>query len=143
MQQSPAAAPAQPHDPQRSRGCFSLRRWRRPLAIVAAAILILASVGAFLLVRHWPFSRHQVAQSLEEDFHGRISFARFHLSYFPHPGCVAEGLTLARSSSPPGSPPLVSVERFTLHGAYTDLLLRPGYISSIVLQGLHRRGDSR
>ena len=111
------------------------RRWRY-IGVAGLAILLLAAIGLAIFLQHFPFSRKQVAQSLQEDFHGTISFAHFHRTYFPHPGCVAEELTLVSSSAPPGSPPLVSVRRFTLHANYHDLLFRPGYISRIVLEGL-------
>lgn len=135
MPQPSAAAPDWP-DKSQSKQRPSSRRWRY-VTVGAIALLVLIAVGLALFIRHFPFSSQQVAQSLQEDFHGTISFAHFHKTYFPHPGCVAEGLTLVSSSAPPGFPPLVSVRRFTLHANYHDLLFRPGYISSIVLEGLH------
>jgi len=105
--------------------------------LLGLAVLALVIVGFAFFVRRFPFSSQRVAQSLQEDFHGTVTYSRFHRQYFPRPGCVAEGVTLVNSSAPSGSPPLVYVRRFTLHANYPDLFLRPGYISSIILEGLH------
>ena len=122
------------------------RRWRltiaglgrkRRLFIASVAFLLIIALGLGVFAWHFPFSRKQVIESLQEDFHGTISFAHFQKIYFPHPGCVAEGLTLVSPHAPAGSPPLVSVRRFTVHANYHDLLFRPGYISEIAVEGLH------
>jgi len=98
--------------------------------------LALAVIGFGFLARHWPFSRENVTQSLEDTFHGRVQFANFHKTFFPHPGCIADGAALIHPSSPPGSPPLVSVQRFIVRASYLDLLLRPGYVARVSLRGL-------
>jgi hypothetical protein len=98
-------------------------------------VLALAAVGFGFVARYWPFSRERVAQALEETFHGSVQFTKFHKTFFP-PGCIAEGGTLVHPSSPPGSPPLISAQKFILRAAYLDLLLRPGYVSRIDLEGL-------
>jgi hypothetical protein len=136
MPQSSATAPDWPNNLQ-SRQSQRGSRGRRYVGIAGISFLLLVVTGLALFVRHFPFSRRSVAQTLQEDFHGTISFSHFYRIYFPQPGCVAEGLTLVSSLAPPGSPPLAYVRRFTLHANYHDLLFRPGYISSIVLEGLH------
>lgn len=99
--------------------------------------MVLIAVGLAFFIARFPFSRDKVKQSLEEDFHGQISFQSFRTTYFPHPGCVAEGLTLVQPDASQGSPPLVYVQKFTLRAHYVSFLLKPGYISRIVLDGLH------
>jgi len=112
------------------------RRLPRWLAGAGIVILALAAIGFGFLARHWPFSRENVSQGLAETFHGTVQFTNFHYTFFPHPGCVGEGGTLVHPSSPPGSPPLISAQKFILRASYLDMLLRPGYVSSIELQGL-------
>src|SRR5579859_1513567 len=112
------------------------RRFPRWLATAAMVTLALAVIGFGFLARHWPFSRENVTQSLEDTFHGRVQFANFHKTFFPHPGCIADGAALIHPSSPPGSPPLVSVQRFIVRASYLDLLLRPGYVARVSLRGL-------
>jgi hypothetical protein len=105
------------------------------LISVAAVILALLCIGGIILAFHWPFSSQKVMQSVQEDWPGKINVRRFHRTYFPHPGCVLEGVTLTRGSATSG-PPLVVIQKVTIAANYHDLLLRPGYVSAILLEGL-------
>ena len=98
--------------------------------------MALAAVGLILLARNWPFARQRVIDDLQDDFHGTITFREYHKTFFPHPGCVAEGVTLVRPGFPAGAPPFVSAEKLVIRAHYADFLLRPGYISHIELVGL-------
>src|SRR5437879_12874580 len=100
MPQGPASAA----DGQMPQGLAHSRWDRRRLVAILAATLAVLLVGLTLLARHWPFSRQRVIADLQEDFHGTVTFSRFHITVFPHPGCVAEGATLVRSGRPPGRP---------------------------------------
>jgi hypothetical protein len=108
---------------------------RRRLFIVA--IVILATLGIFgiVLAFNWPFSSQKVTQSVQEDWPGKISVKSFRRTYFPHPGCVLEKVALTRGSDA-SVPPLIAIQRVTIQANYHDLLLRPGYISKIILEGL-------
>ncbi|HLZ91599.1 MAG TPA: AsmA-like C-terminal region-containing protein [Candidatus Acidoferrum sp.] len=108
------------------------KRW---LIVTAAALLAFAIVGLILLALHWPFTRQRVIDGLQEDFHGTVTFRDFHLTFLPHPGCVAEGAALVRPGFP-SSPPFVSAQKLIIRAHYLDFLLRPGFISRIELQGL-------
>jgi len=110
----------------------STRRWLLPLAIV---ILLALCIGGIILAFHWPFSSQKVAQSVQESWPGKITVQRFRRTYFPHPGCVLENVALTRGSDSSG-PSLVAIQRVTIQANYHDLLLRPGYISRIILEGL-------
>jgi hypothetical protein len=110
----------------------SARRWLLPLAIL---ILVALCVGGITLAFHWPFSSQKVTQSVQESWPGKIAVQRFRRTYFPHPGCVLENVALTRGAESSG-PPLVAIQRVTIQGNYHDLLLRPGYISRIILEGL-------
>ena len=135
MPRSAAVARAQYNDPQHEPGPARAPR-RHTLRIILLVVGLVAAAGAGLLGYCWPFSQQRVAKALEEAFDGEVSFDKFRYIYFPHPGCVAEGLKLVRADSAPGSPPFAVLRRLTLHAAYTDLILRPGYFSKIVLEGL-------
>src|ERR1700675_343307 len=112
------------------------RRFPRWLAGACIIILALGAIGFGFLARHWAFSQENVAQGLAETFHRTVQFTKFNNTSFPHPGCVGEGGTLVHPSSPPRSPPLISAQKFILRASYLDMLLRPGYVSRIELQGL-------
>jgi AsmA-like C-terminal region len=110
----------------------STRRWLLPLAIV---ILVALCIGGIILAFHWPFSSQKVSESVQESWPGKIAVQSFRRTYFPHPGCVLENVALTRGSDS-SAPPLVAIQRVTIQSNYHDLLLRPGYISRIVLEGL-------
>ena len=110
----------------------SIRRWLLPLAIV---ILLALCIGGIILAFHWPFSSQKVTQSVQESWPGKIAVQSFHRTYFPHPGCVLENVVLTRGSDN-SVPPLVAIQRVTIQANYQDLLLRPGYVSRTILEGL-------
>ena len=108
-------------------------KWTGLLIVVA----IVFAVAVFLLARYFPFSEKNVTESVRETFPGTITIDHFHTVFFPRPGCNAEGVTFRSVSSPPGSPPLVTVHKFSIRGNYTDFLFRPHHISRVILEGLH------
>ena len=118
---------------QHGRFHISRRRW---LAAVGAAALVLAIIGLVILARHWPFSQRAVIDALQDDLHGTVAFRSFHKTFFPHPGCVAEGATLVREGFPSGSPPFATGDKLIVRAHYWDLLLRPGYLAHIEVAGL-------
>jgi AsmA-like C-terminal region len=129
-------------EPLARQGGRARARW---LVILGASVIALALIGVVVLGRHWPFSRERVIEALQDDFHGTVTFSRFHRTFFPRPGCVAEGVALIRPGAPDGSPPLASAEKFIVRAHYLDFLLRPGYVAHIELHGLQihvpRRGS--
>lgn len=89
-------------------------RW----ALIAAATLLLIFLSLVVVgVRHWPFTRAALQQSLEQQTHSHVQFTSFHQTYFPHPGCVAEQVTLERPSGP-----RVTIRRLIVNGSYAGLL---------------------
>jgi AsmA-like C-terminal region len=133
MSQSHAAVVEQP--PPQQNG-LSYQRRRRWLAITGVVLLTLAIAGAIVLAHYWPFSRERVSGALQDDFHGAVTFTRFHSTIFPHPGCVAEGATLIHAGAPADSLPFASAQKLVIRAHYLDFLLRPGYISHIDVEGL-------
>src|ERR1700675_2076855 len=108
------------------------KRWLLPLAIV---ILLALCIGGIILAFHWPFSSQKVTQSVQESWPGKIAVQRFRRTYFPHRGWVLENVAPTRGSHSSG-PALVAIQRVTIQANYHDLLLRPGYVSRIILEGL-------
>lgn len=108
------------------------RLWLKGIAV--GAVLFLAA--AVLLAIYFPYSKRSVAESLRETLPSTLTVNHFRAIYFPHPGCIAEGLTFRSNSSGPGSPPLITVQRLTILGSYADLALRPHHVARMVLEGL-------
>jgi hypothetical protein len=88
---------------------------------LAAVVLILGNLG-IVLVRHWPFSRERVTQSSQSTFPASVTFQKFHSTYLPHPGCIAEGVAFNRLGATLGTPPVVSIQRLVVRAHYLDLI---------------------
>lgn len=108
------------------------RRWIK--GAIAGAVAFSAVV--VLLALFFPYSKRSVGESLRETLPGTLKVDHFRAIYFPHPGCIVEGLTFRSKSSARDSLPLLTVQKLTILGSYADLVLRPHHIARIVLEGL-------
>lgn len=98
-----------------------LRRSRRKkLAIAALVLLVLIAAGFIIVVRHWPFTQTAVAAALQETVPGNVQIGNFQRTYFPGPGCVAEGIVITGSGAE-GSPVLIMVQKLTIETGFSDL----------------------
>ena len=104
------------------------------ISIIFACIIV---SGVLILLRYFPFSEKTVTESLRETFPSNISLEHFKTVYFPHPGCVAEGVSFRTSASPAGSRPVVTIQKLTIQGSYADFIFRPHHISRAYLDGFH------
>jgi len=105
------------------------------IAAAAVAVLAIAAcVAAIVFCRHWPFTENRVAKSLQETFPATVTFQRFRPTYFPHPGCVAEGIVFHRLGMPAQTPAIVTIQHMKIEGHYLDILFRPGYLAKIVAE---------
>ena len=117
-------------DPRHSRA--GRRWWIKALAVAGAVCAIAVGILAY----HFPFSRKKVSESLLESFPGELKIDRFRVLYFPHPGCVAEGVAFRLKSSSAAVPPLVTVRKLTIQSSYLNFLIRPHLLSRIEFDGL-------
>jgi hypothetical protein len=99
--------------------------------LVAASLMILLIVMVIFLAAKWPFSEQKITQSLQGSFPVRVSFQKFRPTYFPHPGCVAEGVAFKMIGAPGQTPPIVSIQRLKIEAHYLDIVFRPGYLARI------------
>lgn len=109
------------------------RKWPFPLA---AALLVLGSLGIHLLDVHWPFRYRNIQPLLERVFASQITSRHYRLIYFPNPGFVADDLTLRRNSAP-DLPPVGSAEYLRVEGRWTDLLFLRRRVRLVEVGGLH------
>jgi hypothetical protein len=109
------------------------RKSVRLSATVGTAIVVLAVA---LLSMYWPFSHERVARSIEEEFAGKVTIGHFHTTVFPHPGGVAEDVEFHWATKSPDKTPLATVKKLKVEANYWDLLVRPGYVARVVLEGL-------
>jgi hypothetical protein len=116
-----------------SRQSHDVHRWWIK-ALAGAGIL--CAVAAGILADHFPFTRKAVSESLLESFPGELKIDSFKVVYFPHPGCVAEGVAFRLKASSAAVPPLVTIRRLKIQASYLNFLVRPHFVSRIELDGL-------
>jgi len=107
----------------------------RGLMIFVAAAVLVIPVAIYFLNAHWPYRYRIVEPTLENIFASQIKIDHYHRTYFPHPGFVAEGLTLRRNTAQ-NLPPVGSMKRVRVVGSWVDLLLLRDRIETVYADGL-------
>ena len=107
---------------------------KRRTAFILIAGLI-ASFCALIIGTTSSFSRAALTKSLQETFPATVTFQKFHRTFFPHPGFIAEGAVFRQLGRSPEIPPIVTIARLQLRARYFDQLFRPGYVASILADG--------
>jgi hypothetical protein len=101
--------------------------------------VVLIGGAAVLMASRWPFTRDNIVTALQKKFSSTVEVKTFHGTYFT-PGFVAEGVTFRRNSDP-GSPPIATIEKLTIQGAYweffTTLIRTPSRVRQVRIEGLH------
>lgn len=105
--------------------------------IVTGAVGLVLVGAIVLLIHYWPFSRDRVSQALKQVLPTDLAINHFHTTYFPHPGCVVEGISFRQSSVDQGPTRLVVIQKLTIQANYWDMLIRPHHIYRILLDGLN------
>jgi AsmA-like C-terminal region len=86
-------------------------------------VLLLASAAGILILIHspwWPLAREPITRDLEAASDSQVQIERFHRTYFPHPGCVIEGVRLRHG--PPDAKPLVTIDKLVIRSGYFTIL---------------------
>jgi hypothetical protein len=97
------------------------------------ALVVIAGAAVMLLSR-WPFTHDVVVKAMQEKFSSRVEVKAFHGTYFP-PGCVAEGVTFRRNSDR-DDPPIATIEKLTIEGAYWEFFRTPKRVRRVRIEGL-------
>src|SRR5437868_2665144 len=111
-----------------------LKQHRRWLAVGALAVAVAMIVTLLLVARNWPFTGQKIAQDLAEATSSTVAIKSFHKTYFPHPGCIAEGVTF-RGKPGPNTTPLITIQKLTIVGSFTGLLTKR--VSLMRADGMH------
>jgi hypothetical protein len=118
---------------QRFSAAFHIRkRWLVALAVVAP---LLAAGGSFAAL-HWPYRQAKIEQLLHGVLGCKVELTGYARTYIPHPGFVATGIHLWRTT-PSGDEPLGSIQTFAVEGRWEDLLLLKHRVHRIEISGLH------
>ena len=108
------------------------RPHKTAVVLVSAAVALV--VALVVLAMHWPFTKQAVIKSLQEASSSTVEITDFHGTYFPFPGCIAEGVTFRRSSDP-NAPPLITVGKLTIRSSFIGLVR--GRVTQVRAEGLH------
>ena len=106
------------------------RRW----ILAAAGLAILLVVAGVSLRRAWPFTRANVIHELELATSSSIQVKAFHRTFFPHPGCVAEGVRFSRGADPQ-SQSVLTVDRLIIQSSFLALFSK--HVALIRAEGAH------
>lgn len=112
-----------------------------PRWIKIGGLLALVVIGgaAVLMASRWPFTRDNMVTALEKKFSSTVEVKTFHVTYFT-PGFVAEAVTFRRNSDR-DAPPIASIEKLTIEGAYWEffsgLFSTPQRVRQVRIEGLH------
>jgi len=111
---------------------------RTKIASIASAVIFAAiAIAAIVIATHWPFSQSKITQSIQETFPATVTFQKFHWTYFPHPGCIADGVEFQRLGRPSGTPAIATIQHLVIQAHYIDIFFRPNYLAHIILDGTH------
>ena len=108
---------------------------RRSVIVCGVVALVAIAVGGYFLNKYWPYRYRMVEPTLENIFASQIKMEHYHRTYLPHPGFVAEGLTLRRNSAK-DLPPVGSVKRVRVVGTWSDLIMMRDRIQTVYADGL-------
>jgi hypothetical protein len=104
-----------------------------PFCLACAGLVGFVLAIAFVNL-HWPFRYRNVEPLLQKVFASQIKIERYHRTYFPHPGFVADGITLRRATN---LPPVGTVTHLRVEGRWIDLLLLRERVHLVTADGLH------
>ena len=107
-------------------------RWIKIGGLMA---LVVIGCAAVLVASRWPFTRDTIVRTLQEKFSSKVELKTFHGTYFS-PGCVAEEVTFRRNSDR-NAPPIVTIEKLTIQGAYWEFFSTPKRVRRVKIEGLH------
>lgn len=112
---------------------------RRKAQWLAAAgpFFVILGAGVAFLVSHWPFTQESLVKALQGNSSRPVAIRTFHKTYLPHPGCVAEGVSVHWNDE--GRPALIKIEKLTIQGAYHDVITARKRIDQIRVERLHIR----
>ncbi|MGI8961903.1 MAG: AsmA-like C-terminal region-containing protein [Bryobacteraceae bacterium] len=103
---------------------------------VLTLVLISGTIATYFYVQGLgPRVHDRVVRSLQERFNARVDLKSFHLSFFPHPNFVGEGLSICHKNW--NDPyPEIYVHRFSASSDFSTLVGRKNNVDLVRLEGL-------
>jgi hypothetical protein len=107
-------------------------RWIKIGGLLA---VVLIGGAVVLMVSRWPFTRDNIVTALQKKFSSTVEVKTFHGTYFT-PGFVAQGVIFRRNSDP-DAPPIATIEKLTIQGAYWEFFSTTKHVRQVRIEGLH------
>jgi hypothetical protein len=114
---------------------MTLLKAARWTSIAALATLVVLVVVATAASRTEPL-RKLVVSTLADRLESDVELAAFSVDAFPRVVIRGNGLVLRLRGQPAGAPPLIEIDRFTVHSSIIDLLRRPRRFRKVTLERL-------
>jgi hypothetical protein len=109
-------------------------RPRRLLRFTLIVVGVLVLVAFALLVAKWPFTRGKIIADLQNAVHGTVEIGKFHQTFFPYPGCVAEDVTF-KPHNVDGKISPITVRTLTIQSSYRGLFSK--HVAVLRMDGVH------
>ena len=113
----------------------SSRPFRRRTVVVLCLFALIAVAEVVLLSWKWPFTASRLAESLGRSTGSTIHIGNLHTMYFPHPGCIAENVTVERGANTV----LAKANRIVVRSSWTALLTFHKRVELFRIEGLQVR----
>ena len=89
-------------------------------------LIIFAAIGLFgfaiYLQQNWPFAEANVVKQLSTSTSSTVHIATFKQVFFPHPGCIAQGVTFERGGD--NDRTTMTVQQLTIESSIAGLLAK-------------------
>jgi hypothetical protein len=112
------------------------KRWLRiVLCISAGALLAIAAIAAFLVIRFQPIARQYFISTLQSRYRSEVELGNLQISLYPTVRATGDNLVFWFNGSHEG-PPLVRMRRFSFEAGLFNFFRTPKHINHLRLEGL-------
>jgi hypothetical protein len=99
------------------------------------ALLVVGLVtGTIILAIKWPFTKANITHELEDLSASRVEIQSFHTTYFPRPGCVAQGIFIRHGQDVSGQP-FIALSSMRIESGILGLFNK--HLARVTANGVH------
>jgi hypothetical protein len=102
------------------RGRGGKARFGRTALLLLISAVIVVGVALSTAIHYWPFEEKPVLEDLQEISDSQVQVQAFRRTYFPHPGCVLDGVVFLHGAN--AAKPLIKIDRLTIQSTYLGIL---------------------
>jgi len=117
MAQATVTSPAPVSTPS---GRGGRARFGRTTLLLLVSAVTVAGVALSIAIHYWPFEEKPVLKDLQEVSDSQVRVQAFRRIYFPHPGCVLDGVVFIHGAG--AAEPIIKIDRLTIQSTYLGIL---------------------